>query len=158
MKKTVLAICISLTLLVLFSCKSDFTPFGGRPIAQPERVLKKWVNAIKNLDYERYAECEAYPRTREEFLNMFKDFYFDEIQIHINDETHEQQEETRSDLDGDEYRKRGLSFDGVMVNRQNQAIEKRIIGDVNFIRYVDLPKSKRGWLMFNRTLIEIILE
>jgi hypothetical protein len=148
MKKTVLAICIS---LALFSCKLNNAPLRG---VQPERVLKKWVNAIKNLDYKRYAECEAYPKTYEEFLNMFKDFYFAEIQINISDEQHEV---TRFDHDGDEYRKRELSFEGVMVNRKNHTIEKRIIGDVNFIKYIDMPKSKRGWLMFNRTLIEIHL-
>ena len=139
MKKTILIV-----LLALFSCKSDQS--GEKPIAQPERVLKKWATAIKNLDYERYAECEVHPRLKEEFLNMYKDYYLSEIQI--NTETRE------TKIDRDQYHKRELLFDCVMVNRKSHNAKKRIVGNVDFIKYIDLTKSKRGWLMFNRTLIE----
>ena len=149
MRKSVLVICILLTLL---SCKSE------KKIIQPEYVLKKWASSIKNLDYELYAQCEAYPKSYKEFLNMYKDYYFEEIRVGSVNKIDEQREkiEEKIEIDGnaDEYNKRQLLFDCVAVNRKKHNVQKKITGSVDFIKFIDLPKSKRGWLMFNRTLIE----
>jgi hypothetical protein len=144
MKKIISVICV---LLTLFSCKSE------KKIVQvePEYVLKKWSKAIKSLDYERYVECEAHPKPHEEFLKMYKDYYFEEMQINTIDKI---LEKTESDNNSNKYNKCELIFDCVMVNRKNSNVKKRINGSIDFIKFIDLPKSKQGWLMFNRTLIE----
>ena len=144
MRKTALTISI---LLVLFSCKTE------RKIIhiEPEYVLKKWSKAIKNLDYERYVECEVHPKPYEEFLNIYKDYYYEEMRVNAVDKI---LEKTEDDDGSTKYDKCELIFDCVVVNRKNHKAQKRINGHVDFIKYIDLPKSKQGWLMFNRTLIE----
>ena len=143
MKKIVLAIGVLLTLV---SCKSE------KKIVQiePEYVLKKWSKAIKSLDYERYVECEAYPKSLKEFLILYKDYYFEEMQIYTANKI----EKTEFDNDSNEYNKCEVIFDCIVTNRKNHNAQKKLNGSVDFIKFIDLPESKRGWLMFNRTLIE----
>ena len=145
MKKTVL-ICVVLTLL---SCKSN-KDSSGEGIIEPEYVLKKWERAIKNLDYERYVECEAYPRSHEEFLRIYKDHYFEDILV----KSVEFSEKNEIDNNLDRFNRCEVVFDGIVVNRENDNAKRRIQGNVDFKRYIDLPISKQTWLMFNRTLIE----
>ena len=146
MKKIALSVCV---FLILLSCKSD-KDSSGVGVIEPEYVLKKWERAIKNLDYERYMECEAYPRSREEFLKIYKDYYFEEIQV----KSVEISEKNEIDNNLDRYNRCEVVFDGIVVNRENHNAKKRIYGNIDFKKYIDLPKSKQGWLMFNRTLIE----
>ena len=143
-------------ILILFIAGFFLSCSKKEKFVEPEFVLNKWCQSIKNLNYSSYKKYEAYPKERAVFREMYRDYYLksplimkiqdlDEKKIHI-------------DSDKLSYMKRNVSFECDLVLRRTGKVDRMIRGDVDFIKFVNSSRSSEGWLMSNRSLIHIKVE
>jgi len=117
----------------------------------PAYVFYKWSSAVRNLNYKEYSECEAYPKDESVFRDLYGDHYLADLIIrNVGDFN---PKDIKQDTVGFEYMFRRVYFDCVRINRKTGRPVQNMKGDVEFINYIDGPKKNRGWLMFNRTII-----
>lgn len=120
---------------------------------EPETVLRKWMNAIEKLNYKAYRECEAYPKSRELFRELYKEYYL--IDLYMGKIEELDPENIKKDAGNNQYLKRNVSFTVKAINRKSGKMGYTIKGDVDFIRFLEGERRDHGWLMLNRTLIRI---
>lgn len=118
---------------------------------EPELILNKWSKATLDLDYETYKKCEAYPREKGVFNEMYRYFYFTDITI-INIEKLDEKD-IRTDFEGNRFHKRNVVFECAEVSRSGKVKVKQVKGEVFFVKFLDGDRVKDGWLMANRTII-----
>ena len=139
---------ILILLLIFFSaCKED------EIFDEPEILLNKWANAAQHFNYSDYASVEAYPKSRQVFSETFSGFYPSEIMV-VDVDDHDKNS-IYTDHKGDRYYKRNVEFMFTQINRKDSRPGGRVIGDVDFVKYIDGDKNNRGWLMLNRTMIRV---
>lgn len=146
MKKMFLLILI-LLLAFCSACKED------EIFDEPEILLNKWANAAKHFNYNDYASVEAYPKSRHVFSETFSGFYPSDIMV-VDVEDFDKNN-IYKDHRGDRYYKRNVEFMFTQINRQEAQPEGKVIGDVDFVKYIDGEKNNMGWLMLNRTMIRV---
>lgn len=138
---------LSLLLVLFFSCRNE------SKVSEPELVLHKWVKAIEKMDYNSYSKCEAYPKPAEVFKEMYKDYYL--VDLMVTDVEDADEENVRRDYRGDSQLHRALTFEATAVNRNNRKPYQLHRGDLVFIKFLDGKRKDDGWLISNRTIVEI---
>ncbi len=133
--------------VIAFSCKND-------PVfVDPAYILMKWADAVKNMNYRDYAECEAYPKDINVFNQLYRNYYFSDFLISEIGEYNE--ENVKSDAEGKKFNYRMIYFECVRIDRKTGEPVENMKGDIEFIKYTEKPDSDRGWLMSNRTIVRI---
>jgi len=134
-----------------------FLPFGITSCKQddifvdPAYVFIKWSQAVRTLDYTKYSQCEAFPRSTDVFRQLYGDYYYTDLitrdigKFDVND--------VKKDIDGSTFRHRMVYFECNRVERKSGKIVETMKGEVEFIQYTEKPLSGRGWLMYNRTIV-----
>jgi len=145
MKKVV--VIFMLFIMVIPSCKKK------EKFLEPEIILRKWAGAIERLDYFEYRKCEAYPKEKDVFREMYQDFYLSGLSVVTIGPLSEK--DINKDPDGNPYIKRNVVFECKQVRRRDRKVQHPIKGEVFFIRFVEGERKKEGWLMANRTLMHI---
>jgi hypothetical protein len=123
-----------------------------KPFVEPGFVLKKWSRAIKDLNYQDYSACEAYPKSEAVFRDIYRDRYFEDFMVTEIEKPNE--ERTKKDIDGKTFVYRKISFECAEVLRKTKKPGAVLRGEVDFIKYID-KNSKSGWLMWNRNIVRI---
>ncbi len=145
MKKIIIPIL--LLSLIIVSCKEK------EKFVEPDFVLKKWAGAIKSLNYKRYKECEAYPKSGGVFSNMYKSYYPSDIMVVSIEDLDE--EDIKKDYKGASYHQRKVEFEFTEISRKRKRAVQLVRGDVFFVKFLDGLNVKKGWLMANRTLTRV---
>ena len=114
-------------------------------------VLNKWSKASETLNYEDYKKCEAYPKEKTDFDEIYKNYYFSQITVTKIEDLNER--DTKTDFEGNSFIKRNVFFECIEFNRQTQKENQFVKGEVFFIKFVNCAREKEGWLMANRTII-----
>ena len=139
---SVLVMCI---LLFFSSCKRQ------EPFVDPAYIFLKWSGAVKVLNYNDYSECEAFPKDKNVFRELYRDFYYGNLIIRNMGKFNES--DIKTDFEGYKFNHRMLYFECERISRETGKTVENMKGEVEFIKYIEGPKIKRGWLMHNRTLI-----
>lgn len=135
-------ICI---LFLIPSCKEK------KAFVDPAYVFMKWSSAVKNLNYDEYSECEAFPKDEIVFHELYNDYYFADLVIRELGVYNEK--DIRKDVEGNSYNVRKVYFECNRVERKTGKAVQEMKGDVEFISYISGSKLNKGWLMYNRTII-----
>ncbi|HNX25581.1 MAG TPA: hypothetical protein PKG60_16150, partial [Spirochaetota bacterium] len=143
--KKVLAALMILTFSFILSCKEK------KAFVDPAYVFMKWSGAVKNLNYQAYSECEAFPKDEIVFRELYTDFYFADLLIRDLGEFKES--EIKSDIEGYKYNLRKVYFECKRIERKTGRAVQEMKGDIEFVNYINGPNLNRGWLMYNRTII-----
>lgn len=120
---------------------------------EPEAVLRKWMKAIEKLNYTAYRECEAYPRSRELFRELYREYYLTDLYMGKIEDL--DPEDVKKDAAQNSYLKRNVTFTVKEINRRSGKKGHIIRGDVDFFKFLEGNRRDDGWLMTNRTLIRI---
>ena len=143
--KKIITLTFAVALLFNSSCKKR------EIFLDPAYIFLKWSSAVKNLNYKEYSECEAFPKDEPVFRELYGDFYLADLIIRNLGKFNEK--DTKIDAAGYEYKFRSVYFECVRIKRKTGQPVQNMKGDVEFINYIDGPKKNKGWLMFNRTII-----
>ena len=143
--KKILTALLVITLALIISCKEK------KAFVDPAFVFMKWSSAVKNLNYNDYTECEAFPKDEIVFRELYNDFYFADLLIRELGEYKES--DVRSDVEGNKYNIRKVYFECKRIERKTGRAVQEMKGDIEFISYISGPKLNKGWLMYNRTII-----
>ncbi|MCL2155959.1 MAG: hypothetical protein FWH53_09870 [Leptospirales bacterium] len=143
--KKITTLIFAVTLLLISSCKKK------EIFVDPAYIFLKWSSAVKNLNYKEYSECEAFPKDESVFREIYGDFYLSDLIIRDLGKFNEK--DTKIDAAGYEYKFRSVYFECVRIMRKTGRPAQNMKGDVEFINYIYGPKKDKGWLMFNRTII-----
>lgn len=138
------AVLIALALLA-GSCKDDDI------FVDPAYVFMKWSHAVKVLDYSKYSSCEAFPKSDDVFRELYGKYYY--ADLITRDIGEYKPGDVRTDIDGKRYTHRTVYFECSRVQRSSGKTIEAMKGEVEFIQYMDEPGSRRGWLMYSRTII-----
>ena len=147
MKRNLFLLVTILILTLCVSCKEKELFY------EPDKVLNKWARAIEKLDYKSYKSCEASPKEQQTFYEMYKEYYPTDVMV--VDVSDLDEEDVRETSDGEKYLVRNVQFEWTEVQRETRKPVKLMRGDIDFIQFQDEKRRNEGWLMFNRTLIEI---
>ncbi len=120
---------------------------------EPGIILKAWSGALERLDYSTYRNCEAYPKAPGVFTEIYRDYYFDDINVISIEDL--DRDDVRTDFEGNRFVKRNVVFECAEVKRSKREKIKRVRGEVFFIKFTEGNRSKEGWLMANRTIVRI---
>jgi len=145
MKNKIPALSLILTLTFTFSCKEK------KPFVDPAFVFLKWSSAVKNLNYKEYSECEAFPKDEIVFRELYTDFYYADLIIRELGEF--KPNDVRTDIEGYRYNIRKVYFECKRIERKTGRAVQMMKGDIEFINYLNGPGLNKGWLMYNRTII-----
>ncbi|MCL1864413.1 MAG: hypothetical protein FWF73_01220 [Spirochaetes bacterium] len=140
----IIALFAAVTVLIS-SCKKK------EIFVDPAYIFLKWSSAVRNLNYKEYSECEAFPKDESVFRELYGDFYLSDLIIRNIGEFNEKA--TKMDVNRYEYKFRRVYFECVRIKRKTGKPVQNMKGDMEFINYIDGPKKDKGWLMFNRTII-----
>jgi len=143
--KKIITLIFAVALLVVSSCKKK------EIFVDPAYIFLKWSSAVKNLNYKEYSECEAFPKDESVFRELYGSFYLADLIIRDLGKFNEK--DTKIDAVGYEYKHRRVYFECVRIMRKTGRPVQNMKGDVEFVNYIEGPKKDKGWLMFNRTII-----
>ena len=144
--KKIIIIFIIFPLLLTF-CKEE------KKICEPAYVLQKWSKAIKNFDYKLYTKCEAYPKNKNIFKKIYKNYYICDIMV-IEVEKPDKKN-IRKDHNDNSFIHRKVTFEGTSINRSDNKPFQLVRGDIVFIKFEDGNRKNDGWLISNRTIVRI---
>jgi len=144
MKKYLITLIIP---VFFFSCSKQ------EKFREPDILLSKWAYAIKKMSYREYKKCEAFPKSRPVFREIYSNYYPDNITIIKIDNPDEN--DIRMDPDGHTFHHRKVYFEADEINRKTGKAVNKLKGDVLFIRFIKSKRKKEGWLMSNRTLMKM---
>jgi len=134
-------------IVIVFSCTKE------EKFVEPDFILKKWSDSIKQLDYNKYKDCEAYPKGKKVFNEMYKTNYF--VDLMVTDIEDLDKDNVNKDHKGNSYLTRKVSFECAEVKRISRKPAGLLRGDVDFVRFLNGSRKKEGWLMWNRSIIRI---
>ena len=138
---------ILIFIFLFISCKD-------KPVfVDPAYVLMKWGDAVKNMNYREYSECEAFPKDARVFNELYRNYYYTDFLISEMSKFNDKK--TRTDPEGKSYNYRIIHFECLRVERKTGKPVENMKGDIEFIRYLESPDADRGWLMSNRTIVRI---
>ena len=141
-------LCVTLVLAAVFSaCKKE------KKFMEPEYIFAKWARAIDTLNYADYRACEAFPKSEPVFREMFRDTYYADLMVTGVEKLDEKN--IKKDTNGVSYMGRNVHFECTEYRRKDRKAVRVLRGDVDFIKYADGDRQKRGWLMWNRKIIRI---
>ena len=143
--KKIITFFLIITLSYVISCKEK------KAFVDPAYVFMKWSGAVKNLNYKEYSECEAFPKDELVFRELYTDFYYTGLLIRNLGVYNEN--DIKSDIEGYKYNIRKVYFECMRVERKTGRAVQSMKGDIEFINYINGPKTNKGWLMYNRTII-----
>jgi hypothetical protein len=143
--KKIITLIFAAALLLVISCKKK------EIFVDPAYIFLKWSSAVRSLNYKEYSECEAFPKDESVFRELYGNFYLTGLTIRNLGKFNEK--DTKTDAAGYEYKFRSVYFECVRIIRKTGRPVQNMKGDVEFINYIDGPKKDKGWLMFNRTII-----
>lgn len=121
--------------IVSCSSKKDFSA--------EQSLLGVWANAAKNRDLASYTRISAYPRSAEQFNEMYRDYYFSDIVVvDVSGES-----DSLKDSGGQSYVKKEISFTGYSVNRKD-AKRSPMTGKVDLVKF----SGGTSWLVSSRVV------
>jgi len=133
--------------LFTFSCKNE-------PVfVDPAFILMKWGDAVKNMNYREYAECEAFPKDAKVFNELYRNHYYSDFLISETGKFNDQN--VKTDAEGKKFNYRLIFFECLRIERKTGEPVEKMKGDIEFIKYTEKPHSDRGWFMSNRTIVRI---
>jgi hypothetical protein len=138
MKKLVLTL-LSFVLFAAIGCshKKEYSSEQG--------FLNAWGTAIKNRDYSLYSKYEAYPKTVDQFNEIYRDYYFSDINvIDIGSPS-----DPLKNSDNEMYIKKEASISGFVVSRKDQK-KFPFTGKIDFI---SRESRKDVWMIANRIIV-----
>jgi len=141
--KKIIALLFLLSLL--YACKEK------EKFVEADIILDKWSKASETLNYEEYKKCEAYPKEKAVFNEIYKDHYFSKAVVRKAEDLDEH--DIKTDFEGNSFIKRNVFFECIEFDRQTQKERQSVKGEVFLIKFVDSAREKEGWLMANRTII-----
>ena len=141
--KKIIALLFLFSLLCACKEKVKFT--------EADITLGKWSKASETLNYEEYKKCEAYPRERDVFNEIYRHYYFSKVTVTKVEDLDES--DIKTDFEGNSFVKRNVFFECYEFDRQTQKERQTVKGEVFFIKFIDCAREKEGWLMANRTII-----
>jgi hypothetical protein len=145
MKKALLVALV--VLLPAAGCKKE------EKLMEPHYVLLKWARSTQDLDYRKYAECEAYPKSEGVFREIFRDYYYvDVMTVSIGQPD---RKDARTDYEGHSYIHVPVSFEGAVVKRGSGKPYQVMRGDAVFIKFIEGKRAAQGWLLSNRTIVTV---
>ncbi len=138
-----------LAVVIIFfgSCKRQ------APFVDPAYIFIKWSDAVRNLNYKDYNECETFPKDIDVFKELYRNYYYSDLII--RDIGIFNENDIKSDFEGYKYNHRMLYFECKRISRETGKTVENMKGEVEFIKYLEGPKVNKGWLMYNRTLIRL---
>jgi len=138
MKKSVL-VFLSLMLFAAGGCsrKKDYSSEQG--------FLNAWGTAIKTRDFSLYSKYEAFPKTIDQFNEIYRDYYFSDIfVVDISSPS-----DPLKDFNDEMYIKKEASIAGYIVFRKDQR-RSPFSGKIDFI---NRTSRKDVWLIANRIIV-----
>jgi len=107
-------------------------------------ILSVWAQAVKNRDYSLYSKTSAYPRSIDQFNEVYKDYYISDITVvAVSDVS-----DPMKDPGGEKFKKKEVSFSGYTVTRKDMK-KAPLSGKADLYQF----DSKPGvWLVANRIL------
>ncbi len=145
MYKRIFAAVLIIFSVTLGSCKKDDI------FVDPAYVFMKWAHAIRVMNYKEYSSCEAFAKSPDVFRELYgKNYYADLITRDLGEYN---PDDIGTDIDGKRYTHRMVYFECSRINRSTGKKIESMKGEVEFIQYVDRPDSRRGWLMYSRTIV-----
>jgi hypothetical protein len=138
MRKTTVCLIVSLiSLSAIISCS------GKKDYSAEQGLLNMWANAAKNHDLGAYSRTSAYPRTAEQFNEMYRDYYFTDIVVvdvsGISDPVKDPGSQT--------FVKKEISFTGYSVNRKDNK-KSPMTGKVDLVKFT----GGTSWLVASRVV------
>ena len=128
------------------SCKEEEFP-------EPEQVFRRWTSSLKNLNYQDYRSCEAYPKEEGVFREMFRYTYYRDCGVKEFDDLDEG--DVKKDFQGNKYLERKVLFECAEVARKTGKQLQTVRGDVAFVKFLSGSRDKDGWLLWHRTMYRI---
>lgn len=141
------AYLVMIALLLVPSCKKE------KKFVEPDYIFAKWAKSIESLNYTDYTACEAIPKSEGVFREIYRDTYYADLMVTEVEKANEKR--ILKDNKGRSYIKRNVQFECTEIRRRDRKHVRLLRGDVDFIRYTDGGKERRGWLMWNRKIIRI---
>jgi hypothetical protein len=138
MRKSTACLIASLMFAAVFiSCS------GKKDFSSEQGILSAWATAAKNRDNGAYSRVSAYPRTQDQFNEMYRDYYFaDIVVVDVSGES-----DPVKDAAGKSFVKKEISFTGYSVNRKDNK-RSPMTGKVDLIKF----KDGTAWLVANRVV------
>jgi hypothetical protein len=138
MKKSLVWI-LSFTVLVAVGCshKKDYSAEQG--------LLNAWSVALKNRDFSLYSKYEAYPKTIDQFNEVYRDYYFSDIVVMDVGST----SDPLKNSNDESYVKKEISFSGYVISRKDQK-RSPFTGKLDLVNF---PSKKDLWLIANRMIV-----
>ena len=126
-------------LMILTGCSK-------KPVYENERaLLNSWAMSIRNKDYLLYRKFEAFPKTQDQFLEMYRDYYPADISVVRVSKPSEE----KNDADLNIYVSRTVDFGmNVIMRKDNARVPS--LGSVVLIQYRKQPDV---WLVADKTII-----
>ena len=136
-KSTASLIAMLMFIAAIVSCS------GKKDFSSEQGILNAWATAAKNRDNGAYSRVSAYPRTPDQFNEMYRDYYFaDIIVVDVSGES-----DPVKGADGKSFVKKEISFTGYSVNRKDNK-RSPMTGKVDLIKF----KDGTAWLVANRVV------
>jgi HJR/Mrr/RecB family endonuclease len=118
---------------------------GKKDFSKEQLLLNSWSAALKNRDYSAYTRLEAHPRSADQFLEMYKDYFpGDPIVMSVTKPSEE-----KSDVDDKRYISRTVDF-GLDIVMRKDGTKIPSQGSVVLVQY----RNQSGtWLVADKTII-----
>jgi len=113
--------------------------------SEESALLNTWTASVKNKDYPLYRKVEAYPKTSDQFLEMYREYYPSRITV-LNVE---KLSDEFKDPEGRIFIKKTVSCAGEIVMRSDSK-QVPFSGTFDLIRFKD---STKNWHIAGRTII-----
>ena len=138
MKKSLFALLpLMFFLAVGCSHKKDYSMEQG--------LLNAWGSAIKNRDFSLYSKYEAYPKTIDQFNEIYKDYYFSDIIVIDISSPSDPLKNSNDEL----YIKKEASISGYVISRKDQK-RSHFTGKIDLI---SMSSKKDLWMIANRIIV-----
>jgi len=138
------------TMLFIVCAFSGIYCSDTKNFTEETALINTWAVAVKNKDYQLYHKIEAYPKTAEQFSEIYRDYYPSLITVIDVEETAEEQK----DPAGKKFSKKIVKCAGEIVMRSNSR-KLPFSGTFDVIQFQDSNNkdSAHGWKIAGRTII-----
>ena len=118
---------------------------GKKDFSKEQLLLNSWSSALKNRDFAAYSRIEAHPRSADQFLEMYKDYYpGDPVVLSVTKPSEE-----KPDADDKRFISRTVDF-GLDIVMRRDGTKIPSLGSVVLVQY----RGQSGtWLIADKTII-----